>query len=299
MTAPVYVDCSAAMHALLTPARLAAVPGLRIHEGDPAPAELPAIIGDAARVLNGHTVMDAALFAALPALERIVFLGTGAASYIDLDAAAAHGIEVRTIKGYGDRSVAEHALALMFAAARQVAAQDAALKRGEWVPQVGTELSGATLGVIGAGGIGAEMISLGAALGLNLIAYARTPPDNLPATFMPLDDVLAKADIVSLHLALTAETTGLIDADALARMKQGAILVNTARGALVDETALIAALQSEHLAHAALDVFAEEPLGPGAPLLAAPNVTLTPHVAYKTPGASVRLLEAGLALLAE
>ncbi len=299
MSAPVYIDCGPSMHALLTPERLSAVPDLRIHEGDPAPDALPAVIGDATRVLNGHTMMDAALLAALPALERIVFLGTGAASYIDLAAAEAHGIEVRTVKGYGDRSVAEHTLALIFAAARQIAPQDAALRRGEWVPQLGMDLEGATLGVIGAGGIGAEVIRLAAALGLEVIASARTPPSGLPATFVPLDELLGAADIVSLHLALTPETTGLIGAEALARMKPGAILVNTARGALVDEAALISALRSGHLGHAALDVFAEEPLGPDDPLLAAPNVTLTPHVAYKTPGASVRLLEAGLALLAE
>ncbi|RAI02289.1 3-phosphoglycerate dehydrogenase [Acuticoccus sediminis] len=298
MTAPVYVDCSAAMRRLLTPERLALAPGLRIHDGDPAPGAIVEVIGDAERMLNGHTMMDGALMDRVPALKCVVFLGTGASSYIDLAAAEARGIEVRTVQGYGDRSVAEHTIALLFAAARRIAVQDAALRRGTWAPLEGTTLQGRTLGVIGTGGIGREVIRIAAALGMNVVAWARRPEaGDLPCTFLPLDRLLREADVVSLHLALTPQTTGFLGRAELGAMKPGAILVNTARAALVDRDALLDALREGTLGHAALDVFDEEPLPPGSPLTGLDNVTLTPHVGFKTPEAATRLLEEALRLL--
>lgn len=297
LTGPVYIDSTALMRGLLTPERAALAPGLSVYAGDPTPDEVVARVGTASAVLNGHTVMDRALLERLPNLKRIVFLGTGAGSYIDLAAAQTLGIELRTIHGYGDRSVAEHTIALLFAAARGICQQDGALRRGLWDPLDGIQLSGRVLGVIGAGGIGKEVIHLGAAIGMRVLVHARTPPTGLPCEAVPLSRLLAESDAVSLHLALTPDTAGFFDKETFAAMKPGAILVNTARGGLVDEAALCAALQSGQLGHAALDVFQEEPLLATDTLLTAPRTTLTSHCGYKTPEAAIRLLESGLRLL--
>lgn len=290
-----YVDCSPMMAATL--ARMAAPGGMRVFEGDPDPAQLRATIGDAGIVLNGHTAMDAALLEAHPRLRSIVFLGTGASSYVDVEAAARRGIRVRTIKGYGDRSVAEHAFALLLAAARGIARMDRGLRAGAWTQAEGIELGGRTLGLIGLGGVGGEMARIASGFGMRVVGWNRSGvPAGLPVEAMALDDVLAEADAVSLHLALCAETRGLLDAARIARMKRGAILVNTARGALVDEAAMLAALASGQLGHAALDVYGVEPLPASHPLLARDDVTLAAHSGWKSADAARRLLEAALRL---
>jgi len=226
-----YVDCSPMMAATL--ARMAAPAGLRVFEGDPDPAQLRATIADAGVVLNGHTAMDAALLEGLPRLRSIVFLGTGASSYVDLDAAARLGMRVRTIRGYGDRSVAEHAFALLLAAARGIAGMDRGLRAGAWTQAEGFELAGRTLGLLGLGGVGGEMARIASGFGMRVVGWSRSGvPAGLPVEAMALDDVLAASDVVSLHLALVEQTRGLLDAARIARMKRGAILVNTARGAL-------------------------------------------------------------------
>jgi D-3-phosphoglycerate dehydrogenase len=233
-------------------------------------------------------------------LKAIVFMGTGASSYVDMDAAERLGIRVRTISGYGDRTVAEHAVALMFAAARKVAEMDRALRGGIWETRDSVELAGKTLGVIGTGGIGRAMAELGAGLGMRVIAWNRSGlPAGVPAQASGLDALVAEADVISLHLALNEETEGLIGSDRIALMGPGTILVNTARGALIDEPALIEALAAGRIRHAALDVFAAEPLAADHPLLALDNVTLTPHAGFMTAEASARLLEMALNLVAE
>ena len=205
---------------------------------------------------------------------------------------------MRTITHYGDRTIAEHAMALMLAAARRVAAMDRALRRGIWEPLSGIELAGRTLGVIGTGGTGQEMIRMASAFGMRVLAWNRSAAaKDLPSQAVALDALLADADVVSVHLALTPETRGLLGARRLGLMKAGAVLVNTARGGILDEVALIAALRSGRIAHAALDVFATEPLAPGHPLAELENVTLTAHAAFKTPEATGRLLARGLQLL--
>ncbi len=237
MTPPVFIDCSIHRSRSLTPEQLAPVPDLVIHVGDPSAAELPGIVGGAERILVGHTMMPEPVLRSLPSVKRIVFLGTGASSYIDVDAAEALGIEVRTVAGYGDRSVAEHTIALLFAAARNIARHDAEMRGGRWAPAPGVTLHGATLGVVGAGGIGREVIRMAAALGMHVLATARRPPDQpLPCEFVPLPMLLARSDAVSLHLALNGETRGMIGAPELASMKPTAFLINTARAALVDST---------------------------------------------------------------
>lgn len=295
MTDRVYIDCGPAAAALLEGELRDRAEGLRIHRGDPAPGALRDVIGDAEVVLNGHTPMDGGLLGALQRLRRIVFLGSGPASYIDMEAARAREVEVRRVVNYGDVTIAEHALALIFAVARNVAVHDADMRRGEWRGSPGFQLAGATLGVVGAGGVGREMMRLGAGIGMEvLVAARRAPQTDLPAQHVGMDDLLTRADVVSLHLALASETEGLIGAQELARMKPRALLVNTARGALVDEAALADALQSGHLGGAGLDVFRDEPLPDDAPIRHAPHTVLTPHVAWNTPQAAANLLRRGL-----
>ena len=290
-----YVDCSPMMAATL--ARLHAHEGMRVFEGDPDPTQLRATIAQAGVVLNGHTAMDAALLEAHPRLRSIVFLGTGASSYVDVEAAARLGIRVRTIRGYGDRSVAEHAFALLLAAARGIARMDRGLRAGAWTQAEGIELGGRTLGLLGLGGVGGEMARIASGFGMRVVGWSRSGvPAGLPVEAMALDDVLAASDVVSLHLALVEQTRGLLDAARIARMKRGAILVNTARGALVDEAAMLAALASGQLGHAALDVFSVEPLPATHPLLARDDVTLAAHSGWKSADAARRLMEAALRL---
>jgi D-3-phosphoglycerate dehydrogenase len=245
-------------------------------------------------------MMDAALLAACPDLRCIVFLGTGAASFIDLKAAERLGIRVRAYGGYGDQSVAEHAVALMFAAARKLAPMDRAMRGGHFEALNGIELAGKTLGVVGTGGIGKAMIRLGAGLGMEVIAWNRSGvPEGLQARAVELDDLLRQADVVSLHLVLNDATRGFIDRQRLGLLKPSAILINTARGAIVDEGGLIEALAAGRIAHAGLDVFDQEPLPAGHPLTRLENVTLTAHAAFATAEASARLLRMALEILAE
>jgi len=163
----------------------------------------------------------------------------------------------------------------MFAAARKVASMDRALRAGIFEPMDGIELAGKTLGIVGTGGIGKEMIRLGSALGMKVIAWNRSGlAGDLPATFVELDDLLGQADVVSLHLALNDETKGMIDRKRLNLLKKNAILVNTARGAVLDEAVLVDLLEAERIAHAALDVFEDEPIQADHPLARLANTTL-------------------------
>ncbi len=294
MTVPtIYVDCSAMMRELIDEIGVPA--GMTVFDGDPTPAQLEALVAGAAIVLNGHTRMDAGLLATATDLRSIVFLGTGASSYIDMAAAERSNICVRRVRGYGDRTIAEHAFGLLLAAARDTVRMDRDVRTGRWSASEGIELQGKTLGLLGVGGVGSEMARIASGFGMRVVAWNRSGvPAGVPAEPVGLDDLVAMADAISLHLALVPETRGLLDAARLARMKPGALLVNTARGALIDEPALIAALQRGHIGHAALDVFATEPLPAGHPLATLANVTLTSHAAWKSRAASRRLLLLGL-----
>ena len=293
-----FIDCPAFLAGLVDDGLRALAPGLELAVGDPDRDATRALLADCRIAVVDHTTVDATMIAEAPALAAIVFLGTGAASYIDVDEARARGIPVRTIRGYGDRGVAEHAIALMFAAGRRIAAMDRAIRAGGWETQDSIEFGGRTLGVVGTGGIGSEAVRIGAALGMSVIAWNRSgvAPD-LPCEARPLDDVIAGADVLSLHLAFTDETAGILDSRRLALMRPGAILINTARGGLIDEEALVAALGAGRLAHAGLDVFADEPLAADSPLRRLDNVTLTAHAGFMTREASIRLLRAGFDLV--
>lgn len=295
-----FIDCPPFLHELYRGDLAEIVPDLSINVGSPSPDEVIRLLAGSAFAMNDHTTMDAALLEACPSLQCIVFLGTGAASFIDLAAAERLGIRVRTYGGYGDQSVAEHAIALMFAAGRGIARMDREIRAGQFEPASGIEFAGKSLGVVGTGGIGKAMIRLGAGLGMRVLAWNRSGvPDDLPAQAVELEDLLAQADVVSIHLTLNEGTRGLIDRRRLGFLKPGAILINTARGAIVDEAALIEALQAQRIAHAGLDVFTTEPLPRGHPFAALPNVTLTAHAAFATREASERLLRTALEILAE
>jgi D-3-phosphoglycerate dehydrogenase len=196
------------------------------------------------------------------------------------------------IKGYGDTAVAEMTVALMWSAAKSLGVMDRAMRAGNWLSTDGVQLSGKTLGLVGFGGIAREVIRL--APGMRVLAWNRTPREHPGVEFVPLDVLLEESQVVSLHLLLTEETRGIISREKIARMRPGAVLVNTARGALVDEDAMVAALRSGALGHAALDVFNQEPLPAGHPLLTLDNVTLSAHSAFRTAESSDNLIRAAL-----
>jgi D-3-phosphoglycerate dehydrogenase len=295
-----FIDCPPFLHELYRGELAAIVPDLAINVGSPAPDEVIRLLEGSTFAMNDHTTMDAALLAACRGLRCIVFLGTGAASFIDLAAAERLGIRVRTYGGYGDQSVAEHALALMLAAGRGIARMDREIRAGRFEPHNGMEFAGKSLGVVGTCGIGKQMVRLGAGLGMRVLAWNRSGvPEDLPAQATELDDLLAQADVVSIHLTLNEGTRNFIDRRRLGLLKPGAIFINTARGAIVDEAALIEALQDGRIAHAGLDVFTTEPLPPDHALAVLPNVTLTAHAAFATREASERLLRTALEILAE
>lgn len=292
-----YIDCTPDGARLMDSFERTLTQNLDVHIGDPHLNDLPALLKGRTHLVNGHTVMSADLLDHLaPELKRIVYLGTGPANYIDLAAARRLGIEIATVSKYGDRSVAEHAFALMMAAARDVAAMDRALRQGTWLQKPGIELQGKSIGIVGYGGIGREMASMCQGFGMKVQVWNRSPVDlPTPLNLAPdLRHLFQNADIVSLHLALTSETANIIDADLLNSMGQGSILINTARAELVDPVALHNCLENGPIAHAAIDTFAPEPISADDPLLRLPNVTLTAHVAWKTPDASRRLLKMGL-----
>jgi phosphoglycerate dehydrogenase-like enzyme len=237
--------------------------------------------------IRERTPIDAALLERLPALELILQTG-GHAYHVDQDAATGRGIVVALSRRarMASASVPELTFGLMLAVLRRIHPLAAELAAGEWPEAMGGTLAGRTLGILGLGRHGRPVARIAAAFGMTVLAWDRDPgrayaDDEPVAERLPLDELLERADVVSVHLKLSPESTGLLDRDRLARMKPGAILVNTARGAVVDEPALLDALRSGRLAGAGLDVFATEPLPAGSPLRTAPNVVLTPHIGWK------------------
>jgi phosphoglycerate dehydrogenase-like enzyme len=222
-----------------------------------------------------------------PRLRMITVFGIGTDS-IDLATAHELGILVCNIPGKTAPVVAEHAFGLMLACAKRAVFQTDELRAGRWGTRMDNiYLHGKTLGVIGLGNIGARVAQLGRAIGMRVIAWTYHPSPKraaeLGVEFVELDELLGVADVVSLHVRLSDESRGLIGRRELALMKPGAILVNAGRGALVDEAALVEALESGYLGGAGLDVFAHEPLAPDAPILRCSQVVLTPHNADSTP----------------
>ena len=258
------------------------------------PHTLPSLLAGYDFVLDDHSQMPTDVMRTCVGLKHIIFLGTGARSYMHPEELAEHGITVHIIKGYGDTAVAEHAIALMWAAARGLAVMDRGMREGRWVRTEGMQLTGKTLGLLGFGGIAGEVARIAVGSGMRVIAWNRSPKSAPGVTFVDLDTLLAESDVLSVHLLLTDETRGFIGAERLAKLRPGAVLVNTARGAIVDEAAMIAALRSGRLRHAALDVFTHEPMQPGHELATLPNVTLSAHSAFRTPEASENLIRRAL-----
>jgi D-3-phosphoglycerate dehydrogenase len=259
-------------------------------------AGLLARIAGAEIVINirASTKFTAAVFRGCPRLRLLSVWGTGA-DHVDLAAAREAGVVVATTPGVSAVAVAEHALALMLAVARRIPRIDAATRAGQWPRGQVTRLHGKTLGILGLGAIGRQFARLGAGIGMRVIAWTMHPDPSLGFELASLEEVLRQSDVVSVHLRLSEETRGLLGAPQLAMMKPGAFLINTARGPIVDETALIAALKNRRIAGAGLDVFDTEPLPHGHPLTTFDNVVLTPHSAGITPEA----LEAGLHMAVE
>ena len=269
-------------------ARLAAVRGLSIavcpENDEPL---LMRLLPDCDVLWHVLKPCTAAMIAAAPRLRLIQKIGVGV-NTIDLEAAKARGIPVCNLPGTNSRAVAELALSLMLAVIRRIPAFDAGMRAGVWSDpalQDGIgELGGRTVGLIGYGSIPRLLAPVLVAMGCRVLYTARRPVADAVGEYRPLDALLAESDVVSLHVPQTPETERFIDAAALGRMKTGAILINTARGGLVDQAALADALRSGHLGGAGLDVFAAEPPDFADPLFTLPNVVATPHIAWLTTG---------------
>lgn len=263
-------------------------------------ADAPARIGDAELLITNKVYVGEDAFVSAPRLRLVCVAATGV-NNVDLDAARRHGITVCNATGYGTPSVVQHTLALILALATRLEDYHAAARDGRWARSPHfclldypiTELAGRTLGIVGYGTLGRGVAEVARALGMEVEVAARPGSAAVPDDRVSLDELLGRADVLSLHCPLTEATRGLIGADELARMKPGAFLVNTARGGIVDEHALAAALRAGTIAGAGVDVLTEEPPSGGNPLLepGIPNLVLTPHCAWGARDARQRLVD--------
>ncbi len=278
---------------------LKALGELRIYDRTP-PEQVVERARGAQVVLTNKTPLNAAAIAALTDLKFIGVLATGY-NIVDTNAARRRGIPVCNVPEYSTHTVAQFTFALILELCHQVGLHSESVHRGDWqnnpdfaywlTPQV--ELAGKTLGLVGFGRIGRAVARLGAAFGMRILANARRridPPPHADFAWADLPDLFASSDIVSLHCPQTPETTGLVNAALLASMKPSAFLINTARGGLVNETDLAAALNAQTLAGAAVDVVSTEPIHPDNPLLTAKNCLITPHIAWTALEARRRIM---------
>lgn len=262
------------------------------------PAEVYQRISDSEVVLTNKVVLDRAMLERLPKLRYIGILATGY-NVVDVEAAHDLGITVTNVPAYSTMSVAQSVFALLLAFTNSTEHYSDAFHRGDWcrckdfcfVDTDLTELSGKRLGIVGYGSIGKAVGRIGAAFGMEVCAYSSKPQSAIPeVTKLNLDDLFATCDVVSLHCPLTPDTRHLADARRIALMKPDAILINTARGPLVDEQALADALRSGKIRGAGLDVLGQEPPRPDNPLIGAPHCIVTPHIAWATKEARTRLV---------
>jgi phosphoglycerate dehydrogenase-like enzyme len=241
--------------------------------------------------IRSSTYFTENVFRRSPNLQLLSLWGTGTDN-VDLAAAARHEVTVTNTPGVSAFSVAEHTLALLLSVARRIPRIDAEVRQGRWPSGEAVQMHGKTLGVVGLGAVGRQFARLGAGIGMRVNAWTLHPDPALGFELVSLEDLLRLSDVVSLHLRLSAETRGFMGRRELEKMKPSAILINTARGPIVDQQALLEALTAGRIAGAGLDVFDVEPLPAGHPLTRLENVVLTPHSAGVTPEA----LEAGLQL---
>ena len=273
---------------------------LTVYDRTPA-GETVSRIGSAEIVLTNKTVIDRGVMEACPSLAYIGVLATGY-NVVDVPAAAARGITVTNIPAYSTPSVAQATIALLLEICNRVAAHSDAVHAGRWAscpdfcfwdyPLI--ELAGKTMGIVGYGKTGQATARIARALGMNILAYSRscsTPLDSADGRYVPLSELLALSDVVSLHCPLTPETEHLINADTIAGMKDGAILINNSRGPVIDEQAVAHALHTGKLYAAGVDVASVEPVSPYNPLLSAKNCFITPHISWAPKESRARLVE--------
>jgi len=246
--------------------------------------------------------IDQALLDQLPNLEFVSSVSVGV-DHVDTQALTARGIALGHTPGVLVDATADTAFALLLSAARRVGEADRFVREGQWNAEsawspgffLGKDVAGAALGLVGLGPIGQAMAKRAAGFGMEVLAWNRSPKKVAGVTMVSLDELLERSDFVSLHIALNDETKGLLGAARLAQMKPGSVLVNTARGGIVDEEALASVLESGHLYAAALDVFENEPIAPTSPLLAHPRVVFTPHIGSATPQTRMAMVNLAVA----
>jgi len=263
-----------------------------------APEDVVARAQEAEAVIVNKVLLTAEVIAQLPKLRYIGLLSTGV-NVVDLEVAKARGIPVCNVPAYGTMSVAQLVFAFILAFTNEVQRHSDSVHAGKWAASLDfcywetplVELDGLTLGLVGYGQIGHAVAKIGRAFGMRILVHTRTPrPNTDTVEFVSLDELLRQSDFVSLHCPLTEATNKLINADRLALMKPSAILINTGRGGLIDDTAVADALNNGRLAGAALDVLTEEPPRAFQPLLSAKNCKITPHLAWATRAARSRLI---------
>ena len=241
---------------------------------------------DGVYIIGDQGPLPEGFLSRVPGLRLVSFVGTGAHRFVDVAEAERLGITVTNVPDFASRSVAEHAIALLFAVARRVPESNGIVRSGEWAKHQGLKLGGRTLGVVGTGAIGAEVIRLGAALGMEVLFWNRTVRAEqeaaLPARRVELDELFSHSDAVSVHLTHTPETEGLISNELLSRLPEGAVLVNTSRAEVIDGAALTEMLRSGRLFGAGLDVFEQEPPNLEELPVEHPNLVLTPHIGFHT-----------------
>lgn len=259
-------------------------------------ARLQEIIGPANGLITGLEPVTERVLAAAPNLKVVSAGGVGY-DHIDLDAATRHGVAVCICAGCNNHSVAELTFGLLLGLARQIYTADRAIRAGEWTRVTGPELWGKTIGIVGLGRVGKSVGLLARGFGMRVLAadivWDITFANEHQLSYVPLPRLLAESDVVTLHCPLTPRTRNLIDEQALARMRPGAYLINTARGPIVDEAALVDALRSGKIAGAGLDVFETEPRE-NNPFVGLPNTILTTHIGGASNEAVARSLELAL-----
>ena len=251
-------------------------------------------------VLTNKVVLDAAVFDRFPQIRYVGVCATGY-NNIDIEAARAHGVTVTNVPAYSTASVVQHTFALLLEIVDQISVHSASVKAGDWVASDSftylkapmTELDGKTIGIVGFGDTGHGVAEVARALGMSVIVNTAHPENHAgaPVTFVSLDELFEKSDVISLHCPLTPETEGLICAESITKMRDGVIVLNLARGPLVVEADLAAALESGKVAAFGADVVYKEPMLADNPLLTAPNTVITPHIAWATTEARTRLVD--------
>ncbi len=271
-----------------------------VYDRTPEQSMIISRIGQADIITTNKVPIDAAVLDACPSVKLICCLSTGY-NVVDIHAAKKRGIPVCNVPAYSTAAVSQFTFALLLELCHRIGHHDEAVHGGRWAacpdfcfwdtPQM--ELAGKTIGIIGFGRIGRAVGRIARAMGMEVLAYSRSisPEGKEIGTYVDLDTLLRQSDIVSLHCPLFPETEGLINAEAIEKMKNGAILLNTSRGPVIDETAVANALHTGKLRGAAMDVVSEEPINPNNPLLTAPNCILTPHMAWAPVETRQRILD--------